>query len=356
MIDVNNPISIYLDGGVFEQLQRVGNLLAASQFVPKHLQKKPQDCFLVVGQALRWGMDPFAVAQCTYVVHGSLGYEGKIVTAAINTCGKLENNLAFNYDGEGKDRSCTISGKLKGEDEARAVKILLKDVKTENPKWVTMVDQMLSYRGSREWARRHMPEAMLGIKSDDELQAANPINVTPVRPSRAKALQKFESYEENSSDVTEYTIVGIYGEIIKEVVIPNATYSNQLYQTCSEYLDEAELSEEEFETFKEYNEPTFEYIAQNDRQLKAINKYAKQDSSMPVKKTGAVKIVREEGRNGAIKWKADFLAQIKVAENRSVIDELLSLNERELSSIKKAYSSSRKDIDEQVNKKLEQFN
>jgi hypothetical protein len=41
------------------------------------------NCFLVVNQAVRWNMDPFAVAQCVSVVHGKLCYEGKLIAAII---------------------------------------------------------------------------------------------------------------------------------------------------------------------------------------------------------------------------------------------------------------------------------
>ena len=42
-------------------------------------------CLVVIEQAMRWGMSPFAVAQCTSSIGGKLMYEGKLVAAAVES-------------------------------------------------------------------------------------------------------------------------------------------------------------------------------------------------------------------------------------------------------------------------------
>jgi hypothetical protein len=37
-------------------------------------------------QAAQWGMNPFAVAQKTHVVNGTLGYEAQLVNAVVSSC------------------------------------------------------------------------------------------------------------------------------------------------------------------------------------------------------------------------------------------------------------------------------
>lgn len=160
---------LILDTGKFEQAYRAAQLMASSTLVPKHLQGKPSDCFLVINQAMKWACDPFSLAQHTYIVHGKLGYEGKAVASAINTHPALGTRLNYAYAGEGKDREVTVTATLKNEARPREVKIKVKDVKTDNKQWDANPDQMLAYRGAREWARRHMPEAILGIYTDDEI-------------------------------------------------------------------------------------------------------------------------------------------------------------------------------------------
>jgi RecT family len=167
----NDPVSLYMQTNVFEQLQRVSRLISSSGAIPKHLQgdEHVADCFLVAAQAFRWGMDPFAVAQSTYVLSGKVGYEGKLIAAVVNANPGLSKKLNYSYSGEGKQRKVRVFGTLKGETEPREVEGTVADWATGNKQWATMTDQMLAYRGAREWARRHMPEVMLGVYAEEEL-------------------------------------------------------------------------------------------------------------------------------------------------------------------------------------------
>jgi hypothetical protein len=168
----DDPVSLYMNPRVFNQLQRVAILMAESQLVPSHLQKKVADCFLVCSQAIRWGMDPFAAAQHIYIVHGKVGWEGKIVAAIVNT--RLAVKLNYEYSGKRgtKERSVVVSGTMRGEKKPREVEGSVDDWATANDQWkgASQIDQMLAYRGAREWARRYMPEAVLGVYSDDEVR------------------------------------------------------------------------------------------------------------------------------------------------------------------------------------------
>lgn len=169
----DDPVSLYMQPSVFGQLQRVAKLMSHSDLVPPHLRgdDRTADCFLVVAQAFRWRMDPFAVAQHTYVLNGKLGYEGKLVAAVINASPRLKSKLNYEYTGSGPDRQVRVYATLSGEDKPREVSGTVKQWATDrNPKWKDLPDQMLSYRGAREWARRHMPEAVLGVFAEEELE------------------------------------------------------------------------------------------------------------------------------------------------------------------------------------------
>jgi len=170
--DADDPVALYMNTGVFEQLQRVAKLMSSSGLVPGHLREKQADCFLVAAQAFRWRVDPFAVAQCTFVLSGKLGYEGKLIAAVVNA--KLDQAHALNYEysGTGKDRKVVVTGRRRSEAKDRTVEGTVEGWATTNEKWKTMTDQMLSYRGAREWARRHMPEAIIGIQADEEVKEA----------------------------------------------------------------------------------------------------------------------------------------------------------------------------------------
>lgn len=179
-INVDDPVSLYLDTGVFEQVQRVAMMMSQAGLCPAHLKGKPADCILVAAQAMRWRSDPFAVAQHTFVTQGKLGYEGKLIAAMVNASPKLRENLNYEYDGEGENRRVVVSGQFKGSDTVRKVDGTVAKWKTGNEFWKKNPDQMLAYRGAREWARRHMPEVLLGVNSEEEI-APRPtmVDVTP---------------------------------------------------------------------------------------------------------------------------------------------------------------------------------
>lgn len=160
--------------------------MAAAKMVPQHLQGSPGDCLIVIEQAMRWQMSPFAVAQATAVVRGKMCFEGKLVAAAIQTSGILEGRLRYDFTGEGEKRKVICSGHIRGEAKERTVEVELSSAKTTNEWWSKTPDQMLTYHAARVWARRHAPEVMLGVYSPDEFDvqpSRKPIDVTP-QPSQ----------------------------------------------------------------------------------------------------------------------------------------------------------------------------
>ena len=151
---------------------RLAEMMARGKLVPDHLRNSPGDCLMVVEQAGRWGMSPFAVAQCTSVIQGKLMFEGKLVAAALHTSGALATRLAYDYSGEGAGRVVRVSAVLAGEAEPRFVDVRLSDAKTTNKMWTTQPDQQLAYHGARVWARRYAPEVMLGVYAPEEMEPA----------------------------------------------------------------------------------------------------------------------------------------------------------------------------------------
>ncbi len=152
----------------FDEAVKLAEIMSSAKLVPTHLQKSPADCLLVIEQAIRWGMSPFAVAQATSIVKGKLMFEGKLVAAAIQGSGVIHGALDYAYKGEGDAREVTVIGTLRGENAARTITAKLVDVRTDNAHWAKSPDQMLSYMGARIWARRHAPAVMLGVYAPDE--------------------------------------------------------------------------------------------------------------------------------------------------------------------------------------------
>jgi hypothetical protein len=78
--DAGNTAMMLYAPGRLQALVTFAEMMAKSTItVPDHLKGKASDCLAITMQALRWNMDPFAVAQKTHVVSGRLGYEAQLV-------------------------------------------------------------------------------------------------------------------------------------------------------------------------------------------------------------------------------------------------------------------------------------
>jgi hypothetical protein len=150
---------------------RLAEMMSTGRLVPTHLQKSPGDCLMVVELAMRFRMSPFAVAQCTSVISGKLMLEGKLVAAAINSSGVLEDRLSYDFAGVNDTREVTVKGTMRGETSPREMTVSLKEARTSNALWTKQPDQQLVYFATRAWARRHAPEVMLGVYSPEEFPA-----------------------------------------------------------------------------------------------------------------------------------------------------------------------------------------
>lgn len=182
--NVIDPVPI-LDTARFEHMQRIANIMARSSMIPETLrttgtknnktdlpfEQVLSNCFLVVNQAARWGMDPFAVISCCSVVHGRLAYEGKLVAAVLEA--KLGVALRYVWDDQpGENLGIAVSGQLP-DGRVETITGTVKDWKTNgdgSPWKPSTYRKMLAYRGAREWARLHAPAVMLGVYSGDELE------------------------------------------------------------------------------------------------------------------------------------------------------------------------------------------
>lgn len=168
-----------------DQAVRLADMMATGRLVPAHLQKSPGDCLMVIEQAMRWGMSPFAVAQATSVIQGKLMFEGKLVAAALHSSGALSTRLSYDYSGEGDKRAVRVSATLAGETEPRFVDVRLVDARTSNSLWTKQPDQQLAYHGARVWARRYAPEVMLGVYAPDEMEQP-PVHTGPTIEATAE--------------------------------------------------------------------------------------------------------------------------------------------------------------------------
>ncbi|MEB7922365.1 recombinase RecT [Atlantibacter hermannii] len=195
---VGTAAAIFSPEGL-NQLVRFADLMAQSKAtVPSHLAGKPADCLAVTMQAAQWGMNPFAVAQKTHVVNGTLGYEAQLVNAVVSSSNLLATRLNYRWDGDwskvnGKtdkspDLTVTVWATLKGESEPRTLTISMAQAGVRNsPLWEQDPRQQLAYLCVKRWARLHAPDVLLGVYTPDELQEAAPRVERDVTPPPATA-------------------------------------------------------------------------------------------------------------------------------------------------------------------------
>lgn len=161
----------------FSKLMAVGG-----QAVPKHLRGAPGACLRVVTEALNWRMDPFAVANKSYMVNDRIAYEAQLIHAVIEQRAPIKGRIKGRFEGEGAKRVCILTA-ISDEDgdaiEYRSPEI--GSITTKNsPLWKSDPDQQLWYYSARAMCRRHFPDVLLGVYEKEEIQHAEGIrDVTP---------------------------------------------------------------------------------------------------------------------------------------------------------------------------------
>lgn len=199
------------------QLMKFAEVMSQSRVtVPAHLAGKPADCMAVAMQAAQWGMNPFAVAQKTHVVSGTLGYEAQLVNAVITTMSPTKDRINYEWFGPwenviGKfvektsqkgntyiapawslkdEAGCGVRvwATMKGEDKPRVLELLLSQAQVRNSTlWASDPKQQLAYLATKRWSRLHCPDVIMGVYTPDELQEAPPRVERDITPPAATA-------------------------------------------------------------------------------------------------------------------------------------------------------------------------
>lgn len=201
-------VQILLNPELTERCKEMAKYLAnARGFVPPHLENNAYACFAVVIRSLTWQLDPYSVAASTYTTPGgSVGYEGKLVQAALENSGRLEGGVSFELYGpwkniKGRFKEATskkgnkilvpdwkpedekglgvrVSAQVKGEAEPR---ILDFDLNTAHPRnsvlWATRPDQQIKYAAVRAFANTCLPAIFMGVRFDFD-EAETMVDVT----------------------------------------------------------------------------------------------------------------------------------------------------------------------------------
>ena len=168
----------------FGEVMAFSEAMSRSQHaIPKHLRGNAGACMAVAMQALRWEMDPFAVAAKSYNVNDMIAYEAQLIAAVVHTRAPIARRPEYEFTGEGENLRCTVACEM--QDGSRKVyeSPRVGEIRTKNsPLWKADPQQQLGYYSIRSWARRYTPEVLLGVYAPDELDERGPDAAREVNP------------------------------------------------------------------------------------------------------------------------------------------------------------------------------
>ena len=215
--NINSNVAVFSPQSL-AAIQAFSQVMASGMAtVPEHLRGNPSDCMAITMQAMQWQMNPYAVAQKTFVVNGVLGYEAQLVNAVISTRGPLTGRIEYDWFGpwekiigkfdirkNDKGKEYRVPGwkladengigvrvwaTLRGETKPRELVLLLAQARTRNSTlWADDPRQQLAYLALKRWARLYCPEVILGVYTRDELEEPQEKIINPVQePQRPSA-------------------------------------------------------------------------------------------------------------------------------------------------------------------------
>ena len=244
-----NTGSLIFNTDAMLQMQNMAHLMAEGRAtMPKHLQGAPADCLAIVMQAAQWQMNPFAVAQKTHLVSGTLGYEAQLVNAVISSSSAIQGRFKYEYEGNwpnGQDAKVRCGAVLRGEEEITWGGWLFpSQVTTKNsPLWKSAPQQQASYLALKYWSRLYTPDVIMGVYTPEELTegAKAERDITPASGSQTlnSIIQEVEAEASPAAapkedNVAEAVLVDDNGE-------ENAAITVQRYLDKLDSVDSVDL-------------------------------------------------------------------------------------------------------------------
>lgn len=258
--------------------------------IPKHLQGNTADCLAICHQAVKWGLDPYYVANQSYFVNGVMAFQSQIINAVMRAQAPIEGGFDVEYDGEGPEKRCKIVGVLKSDGKPREyLSPPLSKIKGKSSLWENDPEQQLFYFASRSWVRRWCPEILGGYYAFDEMQHVR--DITPkgnATTGLAERLAQAKTEKETSLSASVENIIdaeyeehdGETGELIEALSKDELTDSLNACQSISElratfaapafqnsYKALSEDDQQDLIILKEDRKQVFEYEAERQGEL-----------------------------------------------------------------------------------------
>jgi hypothetical protein len=184
-----------------DQAMRMADMMAKSKMLPEYFRGSPGDCLMIIEQAGRWNMSPLAVAQCCAKVKDKFCYEGKLIAAAVSSCGAIKSEFDYDFTGDPKNPqtlAVRASATRTSDGKVKHVDVAWKDARTNNEHWAKSPEQMLCYHAARVWARRWTPGVLLGVYAREEFDQQG--NVVAEEPFTGTTIDGEHAQPEPVSD------------------------------------------------------------------------------------------------------------------------------------------------------------
>lgn len=162
----------------FKEIYDIGKMFASSTLVPKAYQGQSMDCTIAVDMANRMGVSPMMVMQNLYVVQGKPSWSGQACKTLIDASGHFKDTKHVYVGQRGTDEwGCYLQAIRVSDGEiVKGPEVTIKMAKDEGwygktgSKWKTMPELMLAYRASAFFARIHIPNALMGVAVEGEVE------------------------------------------------------------------------------------------------------------------------------------------------------------------------------------------
>lgn len=205
----STAVSMTIGGVQFESMAQVlefAKLMAVSgAAIPQHLRGNPGACLAICTRALRFGFDPFTLAEHSYLVNNRgqelIAYDSFVVHAIIEAHAPKIGRMRFEIVGEGDERRCRVSATPEGEH--KPLEFLSETLKTlreargrndqgkikGSPLWEQKPEQQLTYNARRDFCRIYFPDVLMGVWDREEFEGSDRARDVTPKPSVAERLK-----------------------------------------------------------------------------------------------------------------------------------------------------------------------
>lgn len=199
----------------FQQAMQFAEIVSASNFAPKEMRGKANDCLLAMQFGAEIGLKPIQALQNVAVINGKPSLWGDAALAVVRSSPDFESIQEW-IEGDGDNMLALCDIKRQNEPAQRRT-FSVKDAKNAGlwgkNVWKSYPSRMLQMRARSFALRDVFPDALKGLILTEEAQDyPEPVNITPTEPAPTQAP---EISRERPQTLTTHQCLAVEAEIQK---------------------------------------------------------------------------------------------------------------------------------------------